>query len=248
MGIDNFAFEILEECGPDERFEKEAFHIKKENSVNNGFNKQKNPEVRWGHSWDEEMRLAQSKRAKEQHGTPEGRARASIKNKKFFEDNPKARDGAALHFANYFNKPGAREYWLLRHKEGRASPGFRAKASASGKKRFSTIESRRDMSNKKKAAFLKNPDMMESKRTVVDQMDLNGNLIENHKSLRHAALATGVSASSISQAIRKKGTAGGFRWMKPVAQPLAGSAGNAMTPAASAEVVKPKPRKAENNL
>lgn len=36
--------------------------------------------------------------------------------------------------------------------------------------------------------------------------------------------------------------------MKPVAQPLMGSAGNAMTPAASAEVVKPKPRESEANL
>jgi hypothetical protein len=36
--------------------------------------------------------------------------------------------------------------------------------------------------------------------------------------------------------------------MRPIAQPLLGSAGNSMSPSASAEVVKPKPREAEPNL
>ncbi len=48
----------------------------------------------------------------------------------------------------------------------------------------------------------------------VQQLDLNGNVINTFKSVKDAAIHVGIHYTTISHAIKKNGTAKGFKWRK----------------------------------
>ncbi len=194
-GIDNFTFEILEECSQEELNEKEIYYINFYNSTTdgNGYNLEHGGEFK-DIVLCEEAKKKQSKSFKET-----------------ISKMPKE------DFEKWHKKIGAK------HKGKTVSQEQREKISKTLKEYFKNEEYRKKLSEKHKGKVLslstrlklsmaKQEQMKEYAKKVL-QYDLNGNLIAEYDSLQEASKKTGFCISGIGNCCNGKAhTCNGFKW------------------------------------
>ena len=194
-GIDNFDFEILEECSQEELDQKEIYYINFYNSTTdgNGYNLEHGGEFK-------DIILCEEAKKKAVEGF-----------KKAIKNMPKEQ------FEEWHKKIG------LKHKGKIVSQEQREKISKTLKKYFKDENVRKNLSAKHKGKVISlftrikmsiiQQEKMKQYAKKVLQYDLNNNLIAEYNSLQDASKQTGFCKSGIGNCCNGKAhTCNGFRW------------------------------------
>lgn len=200
LGINNFAYQIIEICDRENIRIRETFWIRELNSVApNGFNIQKNPSAHWNCEHTEEMRHALSIARKAFVNSPSGLKQRA--NHSRLMSKPVMRFSiSGEYIATHPSVVSASAFIGVRPasiciaiKNNGTSGGFRWKHELSASP---LIIGRHSISNHK----------------PVKQISDIGEIVKIHTSAKAAALHIGATRNSIRQAITRKRKSCGFRW------------------------------------